>query len=93
MLRFVGRLATLFLAILGVADLVDDTPGLRLAALIGAVLVAGLASLLAVAAAEPDGIYPLYARRCPLPAVASAVEFALTRPAEVNVDELRLSHS
>jgi signal transduction histidine kinase len=66
-------LATVGLAALAVADLVNDAPGLRLAALIGAVMVAGLASLLAVAAAEPDGIYPAYARRWHLQAVASAV--------------------
>ncbi|HEY1293225.1 MAG TPA: ATP-binding protein [Chloroflexota bacterium] len=72
-LRFLARLATVGLAVLAVADLLDDEPGLRLAALIGAVVVAGLASLLAVAAAEPDGIYPTYARRWHLQAVASAV--------------------
>jgi signal transduction histidine kinase len=72
-LRFLARLATVGLAVLAAADLVDDLPGLRLAALIGAVLVAGVASLLAVAAAEPDGIYPTYARRWHLQAVASAV--------------------
>jgi len=66
-------LATVGLAVLAAADLVDDAPGLRLAALIGAVVMAGLASLLAVAAAEPDGIYPTYARRWHLQAVASAV--------------------
>ncbi|MBV9579918.1 MAG: GAF domain-containing protein [Chloroflexi bacterium] len=71
--RFLARLATLALAIVAAADLVDDAPGIRLAALIGAVLVAGMASLLAVAAAEPDGIYPAYARRWHLQAVASAV--------------------
>jgi signal transduction histidine kinase len=72
-LRFFGRLATLFLAVLAAADLIDDASALRLASLVGAVLVAGLASLLAVAAAEPDGIYPAYARRWHLQAVASAV--------------------
>ncbi len=71
--RFLARLATVGLAALAAADLISDAPGLRLAALIGAVLVAGLASLLAVAAAEPDGIYPAYARRWHLQAVASAV--------------------
>jgi signal transduction histidine kinase len=71
--RFATRLVTVGLAALAAADLFADTPGLRLAALIGAVLVAGLASLLAVAAAEPDGIYPAYARRWHLQAVASAV--------------------
>jgi signal transduction histidine kinase len=72
-LRFGARLATIGLAVLAAADLVDDVPGLRLTALVGAVLVAGVASLLAVAAAEPDGIYPAYARRWHLQAVASAV--------------------
>jgi signal transduction histidine kinase len=73
MLRFGARLATVLLAALAAADLFYDAPGLRLAALIAAVLVAGLASLLALAAAEPDGIYPAYARRWHLQAVASAV--------------------
>src|SRR5579871_1015481 len=72
-IRFAARLATVALAVLAAADLFYDAPGLRLAALIAAVLVAGLASLLALAAAEPDGIYPAYARRWHLQAVASAV--------------------
>ena len=71
--HFLVRLTTVGLAALAAADLFDDAPGLRLAALIGAVLMAGVASLLAVAAAEPDGIYPAYARRWHLQAVASAV--------------------
>ena len=71
--HFLVRLTTVGLALLAAADLFDDAPGLRLAALIGAVLMAGVASLLAVAAAEPDGIYPAYARRWHLQAVASAV--------------------
>jgi signal transduction histidine kinase len=58
---------------LAVVDVIDDAPVIHLAALIGAVILAGGASLLAVAAAEPDSIYPLHARRWQLQAVASAV--------------------
>src|SRR5215471_14055734 len=72
-IRFIARIAIVVCALLALADLVDDAPPLHLAALIGAVLLAGAASLLAVAAAEPDGIYPVHARRWQLQAVASAV--------------------
>ncbi|MBV8715688.1 MAG: GAF domain-containing protein [Chloroflexi bacterium] len=67
------RLAVVGLIALAVVDVIDDAPGIHLAALIGAVILAGLASLLAVAAAEPESIYPLHARRWQLQAVASAV--------------------
>ncbi len=72
-IQFVVRLITVGLVALAMADVFNDTPELRLAALIGAVLVAGAASLLAVVAAEPDGIYPAHSRRWHLQAVASAV--------------------
>ena len=58
---------------LALFDLVADAPLLHLAALFGAVLLAGAASLLAVAAAEPAGLYPTYARRWQLQAIASAL--------------------
>jgi signal transduction histidine kinase len=69
--RLLARLTTLGLAGLAIADLVADGATLRLAAWIAAVLVAGAASLLAVAAAEPAGIDQ--SRRWNLQAVASAV--------------------
>jgi len=72
-LQFVARIAIVLCVLLALADLVDDAPPLHLAALIGAVLLAGAASLLAVVAAEPEGIYPVHARRWQLQAVASAV--------------------
>src|SRR5438874_4016837 len=71
--QFLARLITVVLAGLAAADLVYDAPPVRLAALIGAVFTAGAASLLAVAAAEPDGISPAHTRRWNLQAVASAV--------------------
>jgi signal transduction histidine kinase len=73
LLRFLVRVIGVGLAALAVADLFDDAPPLHVAALIGAVIAAGAASLLAVAAAEPEGIYPVHARRWQLQAVASAV--------------------
>ena len=73
LLGFLARVITVGLAALAVADLFDDAPPLHVAALIGAVIAAGAASLLAVAAAEPEGIYPVHARRWQLQAVASAV--------------------
>ena len=66
-----ARLTTLGLAVLAAADLIADGAALRMASWIAAVLVAGAASLLAVAAAEPAGIDQ--ARRWHLQAVASAV--------------------
>ena len=69
--RFMARLTTLGLAVLAAADLIADGAALRIASWIAAVLVAGAASLLAVAAAEPAGIDQ--ARRWHLQAVASAV--------------------
>src|SRR5439155_1715380 len=69
--RFMARLTTLGLAVLAAADLIADGAALRMASWIAAVLVAGAASLLAVAAAEPAGIDQ--ARRWHLQAVASAV--------------------
>src|SRR5579859_6774986 len=72
-LRLLARFAVVAVAALAVVDLFDDAPAVHLAALVGAVVLAGTASLLAVAAAEPDGIYPMHARRWQLQAVASAV--------------------
>src|SRR5689334_3003043 len=72
-LGFVTRLACVLVVALALVDLFDDSPPFHLAALIGAVVLAGAASLLAVAAAEPEGIYPMHARRWQLQAVASAV--------------------
>ncbi|HEY0582077.1 MAG TPA: ATP-binding protein, partial [Chloroflexota bacterium] len=63
--------ATVVLAVLAVADLILNNPLLREAAWVCAVLVAGLASLIAVAAAERAGLEQ--ARRWHLQAVASAV--------------------
>ena len=71
--RFLSSALILGLAVLAVADLFDDAAPLHLAALIGAVVLAGAASLLAIAAAEPAGLYPAYARRWQLQAVASAM--------------------
>jgi hypothetical protein len=72
--RFAAHLLVLGLVVLAVADIVlIDRQALHLACLIGAVLLAGAASLLAVAAAEPAGLYPTYARRWQLQAVASAL--------------------
>src|SRR5712691_4903562 len=69
--RFVARCITLGLAALACADLIVDGGVLRLSSWIAAVLLAGTASLLAVAAAEPAGFQQ--ARRWHLQAVASAV--------------------
>jgi signal transduction histidine kinase len=69
--RFLARLTTIGLAGLACADLIADDGILREASWIAAVLLAGAASLLAVAAAEPAGIEQ--ARRWHLQAVASAV--------------------
>jgi signal transduction histidine kinase len=69
--RFGARCLTLVLAVLACVDLIGDGGLLRLMTWIAAVLLAGAASLLAVAAAEPAGIEQ--ARRWHLQAVASAV--------------------
>src|ERR1051326_7860052 len=71
--RLVARAATVGLAALAVVDLFDDTAPIHVTAMIGAVFLAGSASLLAIAAAEPEGIYPVHARRWQLQAVASAI--------------------
>src|SRR5438105_2935814 len=67
------RIVTVALVVLAVADVLDDAPQLRVAALVGAVLTAGAASLLALATSEPDAINPTQTRRWQLQAVASAV--------------------
>ena len=72
-LQFVGRVATLALALLAVADLINDTWLLHQASLIGAVLAAGTGALVALAAAERHGVNALQLRRWQLQAVASAV--------------------
>jgi signal transduction histidine kinase len=72
-LRLLARIAIVGLAALAILDLFDDAPVIHAAGLIGAVVLAGIAALLAIAAAEPDGIYPVHARRWQLQAVASAV--------------------
>lgn len=72
-LRLAARIAMIGLAALAVTDLIDDAPPIHLATLVGAVVIAGAASLLAIVAAEPDGIFPVHARRWQLQAVASAV--------------------
>jgi signal transduction histidine kinase len=70
--RVAGRLLTVVLVILAIANLLADSPPLREATLIAAVLVAGGASLLAIAAAaEPASSDQ--SRRWQLQAVASAV--------------------
>jgi signal transduction histidine kinase len=69
--RLAVRFATVLLVLLAAADLVADDALLRSSAWVAAVLVAGAASLLAVAAAEPAGIDQ--SRRWHLQAVASAV--------------------
>src|SRR5579871_2288467 len=71
--RFLARLATVLLTALAAADVFADTPPLRMAALVGAVVVAGAASLLAIAASEPVALEPTDAHRWQLQAVASAV--------------------
>ncbi len=71
--RLVVGVLAVSLAILAVVDLVADNSLIHVAALVGAVLLAGTASLLAVAAAEPAGLYPTYARRWQLQAIASAL--------------------
>src|SRR5438270_11138884 len=71
--QLAARIVTVGLVTLAVADVLDDAPPLRLAALIGAVLMAGAASLLALATSEPDAINPTQTRRWQLQAVASAV--------------------
>src|SRR5579862_9532066 len=70
-LRLLARAATLGLAVLAAADVIDDSTSLRLATLIAAALLAGGASLLAIAAAEFAGVDQ--SRRWRLQAVASAV--------------------
>ena len=70
-IRFLARCTTLGLAVLACADLVVDGGLLRQTSWVAAVILAGAASLLAVAAAEPAGIEQ--ARRWHLQAVASAV--------------------
>src|SRR5262249_39295088 len=57
------KLAVVLVVSVAAADLLDDAPPLHLVSLIGAVLLAGAATLLAVTAAETDGIYPAHARR------------------------------
>jgi signal transduction histidine kinase len=74
--RLLARTTTLALALLAAADVVADNALLRQASWVAAVLVAGLASLLAVAAAEPAGIEQ--SRRWHLQAVASAVVMFMT---------------
>src|SRR5207302_808622 len=71
--RFVARLVAVGLTALAAADVLFDAVPLHLAALVGAVLMAGTASLMAVAAADPDAANPVKARRWQLQAVASAV--------------------
>ncbi|HEV7664271.1 MAG TPA: ATP-binding protein [Chloroflexota bacterium] len=71
MLRRAAGLATLILAALAAADLIVDSAPLREAAWVSAVLVAGVASLLAAAAAERASLEQ--SRRWHLQAVASAV--------------------
>ena len=71
--RLFGAFLGIALGILAVLDLVADGSLLHVAALVGAVLLAGTGSLLAVAAAEPAGLYPTYARRWQLQAIASAL--------------------
>jgi signal transduction histidine kinase len=82
--RFLATFAAVGVVGLAVADLFDDVAPLHTAALIGAVVLAGAASLLAIAAAEPDGLYPARARRWQLQAVASAVVMfmLMTNPAD-----------
>src|SRR5207302_3372970 len=70
-IRFLARCTTLGLAVLACADLVVDGGLLRQTSWVAAVILAGAASLLAVAAAEPARIEQ--ARRWHLQAVASAV--------------------
>jgi signal transduction histidine kinase len=88
--RLVGRAATVGLVALAVADLFDDAPPIHIAALVGAVILAGTASLMAIAAAEPDGIYPVHARRWQLQAVASAVVMfmLMTNPSDSTPGDL-----
>jgi signal transduction histidine kinase len=69
--RVTARLATVLLAILAAADLVSDSAPLRQVTLIAAVVNAGAAALIALAAAEPAGFEQ--SRRWHLQAVASAV--------------------
>src|SRR5579859_4492693 len=71
--HFLGGALAVALGILAVLDLVADASLLHVVALVGAVLLAGTGSLLAVAAAEPAGLYPGYARRWQLQAIASAL--------------------
>src|SRR5438105_6491371 len=71
--RFTARLTTVALGVLAAADLFDDTPPLRQVALIAAVLIAGAGSLLALFAAERQGVTAVQSRRWQLQAVASAV--------------------
>src|SRR5689334_17583732 len=52
--RLVVRIAIIGLAALAVTDLINDAPPVHLATLIGAVVLAGAASLLAIVAAEPE---------------------------------------
>src|SRR5579859_6650833 len=69
--QLTARLTTVALAVLATSDLIADAGPLREASWIAAVLLAGSASLLAVAAAEPAGVDQ--SRRWHLQTVASAV--------------------
>ena len=69
--QLTARLTTVALAVLATADLIADIGPLRQASWIAAVLLAGSASLLAVAAAEPAGVEQ--SMRWHLQGVASAV--------------------
>jgi signal transduction histidine kinase len=82
---FFARLITLAFAGLAAVDVFRDSPSIHLAALIGAVVVAGAASLLSVMAAQPEDLYPGHARRWHLQALAcAAVMFMLMASASTD---------
>jgi signal transduction histidine kinase len=71
--RFLAGALAFGLVLIAGIDVLDDVGAFHLVALIGAVVLAGTASLLSVAAAEPAGLYPTYARRWQLQALANAL--------------------
>ena len=80
--QFLLRLLTIGLATLAVADLIVDATPLRQASFVAAVLLAGAASLLAVAAAEQAT--PEQSRRWQLQAVAGAVVMLMLMATGIN---------
>src|SRR5437899_4671821 len=80
--HIVARLVTIALATLAIADLILDAPPLRQASYATAVVLAGVASLLAVAKVERAG--PEQSRRWQLQAVACAVIMLMLMATGIN---------